>query len=110
MNIKNLKLKDITLKNIKYFFQGYYFLILNKLNWLKLLFPYRKEQFEFRKQRVYKLNPKCIENKECIHCHCDTPALFLADKACELGCYPEIMNNKNWKISKERQEYLNNKK
>lgn len=104
-----MNIKQITLKNIKYFFQGYFYLGLEKLKWLSLILKHRKEQFEFRKQRVTKIHPDCIKNKSCIHCGCATPALFLADKACELGCYPEIMTKKQWFNSKERIEYLNNK-
>lgn len=104
-----MKLKDLTLKNIRYFLEGYYFLFLEKLNWLTLLFKHRKEQYEFRKIRVLKISPNCIKDKKCVHCTCNTPALFLAKKGCELGCYPELMSKKEWDLSNEKIEYNNTK-
>ncbi len=89
-----IKLKDITIKNIKSFLQGYIrSIILNRLTHVY-------EQVEIRINRVNKISPECIANGKCKHCKCTTPELFYADKGCELGCYPKLMNKQEWNTYK----------
>jgi len=38
----------------------------------------------------------CVEKGQCNICKCDTPALQMANKACDKPCYPAMMNKKKW--------------
>lgn len=94
-------MKKITLHNIKNFFQSYlnmFITWLNKVNW-------RKEQYEWRENRVKIISPKCLEGK-CIHCGCKTPDKFFEPDACENGCYPEWMNEDQWRVYIKTEEDL----
>ena len=92
-----MKLKEITLKNVKAFIQGYTrkFMIDFFIDKLKYIF----EQVEYRKEQVTEKSPECILNGECKICGCKTPELFYSDKGCSNlsdPCYPEMMSKKEW--------------
>lgn len=52
------------------------------------------EQFEWR---LSVMNNECYSSGSCIKCGCDTPALQMANKACEGGCYFKMMRSNTWK-------------
>jgi len=50
-------------------------------------------------QYHYRLNimdRQCLMQGQCKACGCQTPALQFAFKACELNCYPKLMNPYRW--------------
>ena len=55
------------------------------------------EQYEWR---LSVMNKECYNSGSCIKCGCDTPALQMANKACEGGCYFEMFDKKKWKAFK----------
>lgn len=90
------KLKKITPENIKGFVEGY-----SKYYFNDLMTPLEKEQVEWRFKIVEKLSPECLENKVCKKCGCDIPAKLFESRGCEGNCYPQLMNEKEWKTFKE---------
>ena len=64
-----------------------------------LIRPHIREQIGYR-LRV--MNPVCYFEGACVECGCDTPALQMADKACKGGCYPAMMNKKDWEKFKKK--------
>jgi hypothetical protein len=105
-------------KNVWYFVQGKGRLKLY-LNIPFLIRTHIKEQFEWRSSKAF----ACLVNKSCLGCGCDTPDLFMADKACSLSkfpekvrinlvgntriCYPKMKNKKEWfKFKKENKNEL----
>lgn len=92
-----ITLKQLTLKNIKAFIEGY----IRK--WLIDFFQKRlehiNEQVEWRIFQVAEKSPKCLIDGECVICKCKIPELFYADKPCsnkESPCYPELKSKKDW--------------
>lgn len=65
-----------------------------------------EEQYYWRIKQVQEKSPECLEKGKCKICSCDTPELFMADKACEGGCYPEMMSEEWWDVHKEINEQL----
>jgi hypothetical protein len=73
-----------------------------------LLRNHIKEQFEWRSTKAV----ACLVNGSCLSCGCDTPDLFMSNKACSLSklssairvelvgddkvCYPKMKNKINW--------------
>lgn len=86
---------DITLKNIGAFVQGKGRLMFENLGFD--LEDHIKEQIVWRESKAL---PECINNEVC-KCGCDIPDLFYADKACEFGCYPKLMNKEEWEQYKK---------
>lgn len=94
-----MNIRDITLKNIYAYSQGNlrYRLYYNKL--LRYLIPdHIREQIHFRISTI--MDTECYERGSCVHCGCQVPHLQMADKACEGGCYPDMMSAKEWENSK----------
>lgn len=92
-----IKLKEITLKNVKAFIQGY----IRKwtLDFFQNRLEHILEQVEYRIDMVAEKSPECLMNGECKICHCATPALFYADKPCsnkETPCYGPMLNKQEW--------------
>ena len=85
--------KKVNFKNISNFLKSYWNMFITWITGSK----WKKDQYEWRKDRVSKISPKCLEG-ECIHCGCITPDKFYEPDACERGCYPEWMNKEQWKI------------
>ena len=93
----------INLPNIKSYIQG---------NWRAALLEYYpeglskhlEEQYYWRIQQVQEKSPECLEKGKCKICSCDTPELFMADKACENNppCYPEMMSELEWNNYKDK--------
>lgn len=81
---------QLTLEDIKSYIVGTYRTLA-----LKYGLPVRKhikQQFQMRR----KLAAECEELGHCKVCGCKTPDLFMADKACEGGCYEPMMTKKQW--------------
>lgn len=57
-----------------------------------------REQFEYRK---IKANPDCHSLGKCVNCGCLVPDVFMADKPCDAGCYPPMMDKKSWQWWKQ---------
>lgn len=84
------------LPNIKAYIQG---------NWRSVLLEYYpdgldkhlEEQYYWRISQVQEKSPECLKGK-CKICSCDTPELFMSDKACSNNppCYPEMMSKEDW--------------
>lgn len=99
-----LTIKDyLKPKNWYYFVQG------NLLNFVIKVFlnnlTHIIEQVKYRKILVEKKSPKCL-NGACTVCGCKTPELFYASKACEGGCYPELVSKDNWAKEKNKLSIL----
>ncbi len=93
----------INLHNIKSYIQG---------NWRAALLeyypdglsPHIEEQYYWRIKQVQEKSPECLEKGKCKICSCDTPELFMADKACEGNRYPEMMDEYEWEKFKEESD------
>jgi hypothetical protein len=53
------------------------------------------EQFLWRVNE--KTDKTCLRNFSCKHCGCSVPDLQFANRECEGGCYPKMMNKKEWR-------------
>ena len=93
--------KNLTLSNIKAFIQANKRILLEEHGPEFLHSPdYIQEQIAWRPQIA---NPQCIEEGQCVECLCSVPSKFYSDKACDGGCYPEMMDEDVWKEFKEIQ-------
>lgn len=63
-------------------------------NYRFLLRKHIIEQYEFR---LTVMNKECYSSGSCVKCGCDTPALQMANKACEGGCYFKMMRGRTWR-------------
>ena len=57
-----------------------------------LLLPHIRQQIEIR----IKSSLPCISEGQCTICKCSTPALQMANKACDKPCYPAMLSKKDW--------------
>ncbi len=46
--------------------------------------------------RIKVMKKECYASGSCVECGCKTTALQMCSKACEGGCYPPMMNKKDW--------------
>lgn len=102
-----IKLKEITLKNIKAFIQGY----LRKwlIDFFQKKLEHINEQVEWRIDQVAEKSPECLINLECKICHCKIPELFYADKPCsnkENPCYPSMRTKSEWTKFKNKNNII----
>jgi hypothetical protein len=87
---------EITLENIRGFIQGYWNLFRKRLsNWI--FSDFKKEQVIYRRIQA----KECMELGECKVCGCEMIGKTMEDRACEGGCYPEMMNSSTWNIFKQ---------
>ena len=77
--------------NFRYnlFFGRFYFLI-------------REHIFEQIQYRIKVMDQECYNSGSCKICGCNTPHLQMANKTCEGKCYPVMMNKKQWKDFKSK--------
>lgn len=88
---------NITLSNIGSYIQGKTRMLVQKYgNEFFSLDDHIKEQIVWRETVANKF---CLDNKEC-KCGCPLPDMFFADKTCEDGCYPVMMNKEEWEVYK----------
>lgn len=93
--------RTIKISNIFAYIQGK---LREKLfySWFKwILALHTIEQIEWR---LKVMRPACYLGGSCTRCGCDTPALQMANKACEGKCYPKFKSRKEWKKFKESKE------
>ena len=57
-----------------------------------LLSNHIRQQIDIR----IKSSLPCILEGQCKICKCSTPALQMADKACDKPCYPAMISKKDW--------------
>lgn len=88
----------ITWKNIKKYIQGNFNKLLRKVFKIK---SHREEQYVWRMEQIKEKSFKCFEDGVCRICGCDTEGLALSDPPCEGNCFPEIMNEIEWKQYKK---------
>lgn len=71
------------------------------------------EQIIWRRTQVMQKSPQCWTSGNCMVCGCDILGKTVEDRACSISedkgmllsgcypCYPEMMNEQNWKRYKE---------
>ena len=85
--------KKITISNIIAYCQGN---IRYKLWYSPFKFLIRKHIVEQINFRVKFMETECYTNGNCKLCGCTTIELQMANKECDMPCYPEMMNKKEW--------------
>lgn len=60
------------------------------------------EQSIWRLEQIKEKSPECIQHLHCIMCGCDIAEKSFEDNACDEGCYPKMMNEKEWEIFKQK--------
>jgi len=88
----------MNLGNIKGFLQGNFRKILNDLGLEDSIPEHIQEQIQWR---IGVMNIECYKNKEC-PCQCSVPAKQFEDRPCENLCYPEMMNETDWRDYKNQ--------
>ena len=92
--------KNAPLKSIKSYIEGNVRMLQEKLGeGILSLEPHIVEQVVFREEKS-----KCKGKTACDLCGCAIPGLFYADKACQGGCYPEMMNQTDWELFKQNKK------
>lgn len=84
----------LNLKNIKGYLQAHYRQVLDDMGFLD---KHIYEQAEWRLSRVKEKSPNCYNSDKCVHCGCQVSSKVFEDRACEGGCYPEMMSESEWK-------------
>lgn len=64
----------------------------------KIIRKFIKEQINYR---IAWMNPECYDKGSCVICGCETTALQMANKSCDLPCYPCMMDKKDWEFWKD---------
>lgn len=98
-----MKLEDVTLSNIKSFFQGY---ARSYLDIVCLLPHYTKEQVFYR---IYVCKETCVPYKQCEVCKCDAIKKSYSTKSCSPDKFPNLMSKLDWeryKIDKKIDEKI----
>jgi hypothetical protein len=54
------------------------------------------EQAQWRKDEIKKNNPKCLNLGKCEYCECSIDDSVLSSPGCDHGCYPVMMDDKEW--------------
>lgn len=97
----NIKINDIfayLLGNYReyFYYGGWWSRKFAFIAWLRkrMIRKHIKEQIAWR---ITVMDIDCYSNGSCKICGCDTPALQMANKACDKPCYPKMMNKEQWK-------------
>lgn len=61
----------------------------------KLMREHIREQIDFRIKVMF---PECFMKGQCVKCGCSTTKLQMANKACEMPCYPVMMTEIQWRL------------
>lgn len=88
-----IRLKEITLSNIKHFIVGNFRYYLYYSRFKNLIPRHIREQIECR---INSMNKECYNSGSCVKCGCATTALQMCDKACEGHCYPIMLSKSYW--------------
>ena len=84
----------VKIKDVLYFLQG---TIRYKLYYSKLRFLIRGFIFNQISWRIMVMDTECLDKGFCKKCGCKTTALQMCNKSCEGNCYPEMMNEIQWR-------------
>lgn len=90
-----MKLEQITLSNIKSFFQGYSRYYLDKI---KILPQYTREQVFYR---IWVCKDSCIPFRKCEVCGCSAIEKSYATKSCSLEKFPNLVSKERWEEYKK---------
>ena len=63
-----------------------------------LIRPHIKEQI---RMRLHSMQDVCYDEGSCQLCGCETPALQMANKACDKPCYPFMLVKTDWQAFKK---------
>lgn len=90
-----MKLEEITLSNIRSFFQGHARAYLDKISLLPL---YTREQVFYR---IYTCRESCVPYKKCEICKCNAlkksySTKSYSTKSCNLSKFPNLMSETDW--------------
>lgn len=95
---------EITLNNIKQFFQGNTRMFADKIGkslgskFLRLS-PYLQEQIQYRASKCQ----DCFQKGQCVGCGCSVPGKWFADEACKEKRWPDLMLKKeDWEAYKKQ--------
>ena len=91
-----IRLKDVTLKNIWFFNQGWY---RYRLYYSSRPAVYMLMRIHIREQieaRINSMDRQCYCDGQCKECGCTTTALQMADKPCDGNCYPTMLGKEIW--------------
>lgn len=92
--------RKYSLKNIWNYIVGWtrYYLYYSKtILKVDLSFLMRKHIKQQIKLRLSSMDRECWYSGACKKCGCDTPALQMANKACDKPCYPPLLSKYEWK-------------
>lgn len=59
--------------------------------------------------RIKWMNPICYEQGSCVKCGCETTALQMANKSCDMPCYPPMMKKDEWEKFKNGKNHVDKK-
>jgi hypothetical protein len=91
-----MKLKEITLTNIKSFIEGTSKELYNTLIGLPI---HTQEQVAYRHEKCKK---DCIPKKGCKHCGCEPIGKHFVNKSCNGGeRFPDLMGAEEWETFKK---------
>ena len=86
-----MKLTDITIKNIKSFFEG------NTKYYADKIFgspEHIKEQYLYR---LSQCKNDCLKREKCIYCGCPTKKKLFVNRSCNNGKrFPDMMSKEDW--------------
>ncbi len=89
--------EKVTFRNILYYIQGNISYRLYYSKCKKIIPLHIREQIEMR---IRSMNKECYNKGACIKCGCQTTHLQMCSKPCKGGCYPKMMNKKDWELTK----------
>lgn len=85
-------------KKIRAYIEGTLRKQLYYSKWFYTLLPlYIFEQISYR---IFVMDKTCLLEGSCTMCGCSTPALQMANKACDKPCYPAMVDEVNWEVYK----------
>lgn len=82
---------------ISYLVGNYRYFIYHKPKLRFLIRTHIQEQY---KLRVKLMNPECYKQGSCVACGCVTTKLQFANKSCDRGCYPKMLDRTTWDMFK----------
>lgn len=111
MNLKHLYLHlmgktkakhpaKITLRNIYAVIQAFFRRARRNMGGMDIP-SYIYEQIIWRRTQVMSKSPECWTSGHCIECGCEILGKTMEDRACDGGCYPEMMPRKSWEQYKK---------
>lgn len=93
---KMIRADQITLRNVWAYCQGNYRYILHYYCTWAYKILVRKHIREQIDARIASMDKQCLTQGFCKECGCNTTNLQHANKPCDGGCYPKMLNRKEW--------------